>query len=582
MGKINYRRKNLNIKIYSRKGKLFSSMYLDGEKKIEFELPDNVKEDLFALSPGQNIRNIDDIFNFNELASRVNKLQNYEDTDGNNLSFPRCTIDIKDSKLSGLEWEKSLFQSLSSVLQNSGKSSKISPPNSPKSFNKKIQVNPPKTSLDQFDWSEKDLPKPDISRLKSFFSTLTIPVPLVRTYETIPSPQVDSYTLPIQIVQIKDPESESIADSIYKLIGYRKKEFQEKKSEIEKIVRISVFSWKNPEINKLLLESPRIDILHLSNTPNLGDRSFILSESYPNNLGTLGWFTRISFQQQIKLIVIHNRRKKNPQTNGVTFQLADAILNKGGPAVLVGDNHTKLISFYGGIIHDFPLDKAMNYSQNPENFNSNTVLFAGKGREDALRISTLGENLIQIGKNLDSLSSTLELGDINFIKNEIGSLEENWGTYHFNVSENAGVKPLAHLISRLRNKLSIKSPVVSRDLGGKKSESDSNKNRFLNYGFWRGNKLWNLVRVDQDKENLFPDKTYQLGIDIGIEDNHEFSFGSLPIVEELFNWEPDMKGIWIEIGISGIDFDILGDPVKELWATKSWEFATSFLFSTPC
>jgi hypothetical protein len=37
---------------------------------------------------------------------------------------------------------------------------------------------------------------------------------------------------------------------------------------------------------------------------------------------------------------------------------------------------------------------------------------------------------------------------------------------------------------------------------------------------------------------------------------------------ELLKWTPDMRGVWIEIGLVGMDFEVLGDPVQELWLPR--------------
>ncbi len=45
--------------------------------------------------------------------------------------------------------------------------------------------------------------------------------------------------------------------------------------------------------------------------------------------------------------------------------------------------------------------------------------------------------------------------------------------------------------------------------------------------------------------------------------------GASAVFEELFKWTKEMKGVWLEIGVSGIDFELLGEPVQELWLPQA-------------
>src|SRR5262249_19851707 len=35
-----------------------------------------------------------------------------------------------------------------------------------------------------------------------------------------------------------------------------------------------------------------------------------------------------------------------------------------------------------------------------------------------------------------------------------------------------------------------------------------------------------------------------------------------------FKWSEDKAGVWVEFGVVGIDFDVIGDPVQELWLPR--------------
>ncbi|MDX6444664.1 MAG: hypothetical protein QOH71_1738 [Blastocatellia bacterium] len=59
--------------------------------------------------------------------------------------------------------------------------------------------------------------------------------------------------------------------------------------------------------------------------------------------------------------------------------------------------------------------------------------------------------------------------------------------------------------------------------------------------------------LDRQSTRLRVGETCHLGIQIGPEDVRYRAVGATAIIEELFKWTSEMKGVWLEVGVSGIE-----------------------------
>ncbi len=91
--------------------------------------------------------------------------------------------------------------------------------------------------------------------------------------------------------------------------------------------------------------------------------------------------------------------------------------------------------------------------------------------------------------------------------------------------------------------------------------------RFVNSSFWTGS-ADHLKQVAQTESALEVGALYQLMIQIGSRDAVIRILDDEPIFEEQFKWSKDKEGVWVEFGIAGIDFEVIGDPVQELWLPR--------------
>ncbi len=123
------------------------------------------------------------------------------------------------------------------------------------------------------------------------------------------------------------------------------------------------------------------DILHLHDITE--DADLVLRTSAPDIPGTLGWILRACMQWQTRLAII----EVPPARLALVRRLGHEIIERGGPAVIVGPNDgVDRVTLYASILHDRPFDWV-------KQFQPAAVLFAGGGREEALRFSPAGERL---------------------------------------------------------------------------------------------------------------------------------------------------------------------------------------------
>lgn len=91
--------------------------------------------------------------------------------------------------------------------------------------------------------------------------------------------------------------------------------------------------------------------------------------------------------------------------------------------------------------------------------------------------------------------------------------------------------------------------------------------RFLNATLWWQNERSRLSRLAPEG-CLERGRVYQVGAQIGPRDSAILTVDAAAIVEEVFKFTPDSTGVWIQIGITGLDFEVLGHPVQEVWLPR--------------
>ena len=461
------------------------------------------------------------------------------------------------------------------------------------------------------------------------FIGLRIPnahVAIVRIARTHPRALALPLTLPVRMVEMSPPPGSALRGSILSIFGGHPAE------RVDQALRIaSATPASFPPAGW-----PTVDILHCNYLESFSDPSMSMSLSEPDRFGTLSWFLRSAEQYQTRLIVLHCWGADDAS---LARALGAAIVRRGGPAVLVGDfpparpSTIEYEQFYRNLVHDFPLDFALFGSggMTPTVALQAPTLFAGAGREDALRVSSIGAALVEIRRQLPKRTvdgaapasspvnwMTIDVNPTKslLIASELRDFESQWQTLRFDLHEREGLLPVARTRESIRGDAGVRGPVAWTQLqrlqlpaiprpsrsgpikvpkpyervfrstgtrsavrpgttGGTTKPTPTPKparpaqpeSRFLNASLWRAEEGARLVRF-ASKDTIQRGEIYHVGAQIGPQDTLMVTIAATAIIEEIFKFSPDSAGVWVEIGVTGLDFEVLGDPVQELWLPR--------------
>lgn len=364
-----------------------------------------------------------------------------------------------------------------------------------------------------------------------------VPAAIVRESHVRPHVAIRPLTLPVRIAAV-GRGSESIVQVVRDMFD----RFDEADAR-------SAFEWQALELGDVVpfrkhRKWPSAEILHFA-FEGPWRRRGVLSAASPKEPATLGWLLRLSSTWLTRLVTFACEAGDLP----LARRLAHRIVARGGPAVAVVDeSEFDMYSFYGSLVHDRALDEAVLRDYEPQN----VALFAGAGREDALRVSTVAFQLAELVR----YAIPHEEGAVGEILREgvSGDVE-----LRFRDHEGGGVVPVGRSLARARGVAKMEArPVEAPEVDGP---------RFVNSWFSRS-KGGELVRIEQDGARLAPGERCHLSIQIGPLNEAVKVFGASALLEEHFHWGPGVEGRWLEIGVTGLDFDVVGSEVQQLWLPK--------------
>lgn len=385
-------------------------------------------------------------------------------------------------------------------------------------------------------------------------------------------------TLPLRILQLNPRLGHSIPQWVRSLFGSRPHEQVE-----QAVVVNSTFGWTAPS------DWATVDVLHVDSLPYLNAPEELLATVEPDRPGTLGWFVRWTDRMQTRLVILHSPM---PNDRATARLLARALCDKGGPAILVaGGPNSIMESFYrhlyDGLIHDSGIDVALTAETQAT---AAATLFVGGGREDGVRVSNVGLALIELAtafstQEIAEGSAEIKLTDLAArysvhptnvsiqsiqFREGLTQIEGKWNSFQFDLHESDGLLPLANDLEGLRQVL-----LPSKVFPPPRSRAE----RFVNASIWSEGD-GNLRLIEQSSAVLETGSLYQLAVALGPKDLRIDTINTTAIFEEVFKWTPDQPGVWVEVGVTGIDFDVIGDPVQELWlpqygSTEPLYFAVS-------
>lgn len=532
----------------------------------------------------------------------------------------------------------------------------------------------PRITLDIIDPEFTSLPWD--SSLQALITPAKIHAVVVRVSQMRPRWVSVPFTVPLRILNVQPALPGMWPTTIRNLIG------QHQPDEIaNQAVKVQERQFSELSSGLTETEWPSVEIIHFEQLPSLSDGTPWFTTSSPELVGTLGWFARVSDLWQTRLVII---QCSSGSEVSVAQRLATALINRGGPAVLVCQYsptlNNYLSEFYRNLIHDFPIDSILSRIAHLSHAPLN--LFAGARREDALRISNLGVALVNLQEELstgrksrqrkslegvkdlvrtiaaeqvhereqgartyayankvvleavkettlqpvtkDMLLGSLGLEEKNqldvlvdridksypregYIKQNLyltpdwtigevidkvfsfgeelprgtaqviykesrramsrvqqplSELKNDWNNLIFKLHESEGYVPLTKHVTAMRSAINLERPLSYE------SKPKLAAPRHINASLWSDQDNDRFVQLDQKKTRLIVGEVYHLGIQIGPKDVRIRTFGETALIEEVFNWSPEMEGVWVEFAVTGIDFEVLGDPVRDLWLPR--------------
>jgi hypothetical protein len=471
----------------------------------------------------------------------------------NSRTLARLTLEIEDRALAGLAWEESLWRHL------------------------------------QTSWSPAvDTCIERVSQVLPRFATIPL-------------------TLPVRILHQNPEPAKTITLHVRSLFG------SQSDAEVERVVRMQESAFDETGVASLPAEWPTIEVLHFARLPTLAGPEFLMTTASADAAGTLGWLSRRTDTWQTRLVIIETQ---SPSEFATARRLGQALIGRGGPAVLVTgptivDETTRWFHFYDLLIHDSPHD----YNIASVFPGSTPVsLFGGAGREDALRFSNVGLGLMQLEDDIETImerddyrldqrsralgerdeegakrSGEVWPGEASLsperalaerdeedakrsgdprpegesLRSELGRLRSEWDSYWFEDHEQGGVLPMAARLADIRRAANLSGPA-----GARVTPRAATPWRYINSSLWDSTVEGGLQQLSQRCARLTVGETYQLCIQIGPQDVHVQTVGATAVIEEVFKWTPEMEGVWLEVGVSGLDFEVLGAPVQELWMPR--------------
>ena len=332
-----------------------------------------------------------------------------------------------------------------------------------------------------------------------------------------------------------------------------------------------------------------VDVLHLDYLAIQSERR-LLALSSPGEVGTLGWLVRCVNLWRTRLVVI---RADGESEMASLRRFAHKLAAQGGPAVWLVDGDgadvkDRLARFYNKLIHDAPLDLAVAIAlgEPPPSDSSNDTLIVGCGREELVRVSAPGDEVTTLARGLrhpdpgtradvaGKLWSSVAASRHNIrdaahtYANVVRGLEgiaDALPSWSFNIHEGDGMIPLGKAIRRLRRTTRTAAALATR----LRLTTDRSGPRFVNVALWRLDPaIGRKAPIARQGARLRQGEPIVLGVQLGPRAGYAPVLDATALIEEPFKWEEGYEGVWLSVGVTGLDFAVTGALIQEVWLPR--------------
>ncbi|MBZ4422986.1 CHAT domain-containing protein [Myxococcus sp. RHSTA-1-4] len=313
---------------------------------------------------------------------------------------------------------------------------------------------------------------------------------------------------------------------------------------------------------------PTAEVLHFSDPAFFrreAEAGRLFSTAAPDAPGTLGWLFRMADAWQTRLVVLEYEHEGDAR---MLRRLAHALVGRGGPAVLLGPAGASAwrARLYDELVHDRPLDAWGE---------PGCVLLGGAGREELLRASTIAAALARPAVEEELILANPKVEEA--LRTELHGMADLLTTLNFD-HESGGMLPLSQKLGNLRDQLMVPSPrppvlFSFASPGGTSLESapapeprpgPRQVNTLLHVEAEDGG----LRELEATSTALEPAQVVHLSVRIDSKRGGIPSLGSMALLEERLHWTLGEEGLFLDVGVTGMDFDVLGAPVQQLWLPR--------------
>ena len=141
------------------------------------------------------------------------------------------------------------------------------------------------------------------------------------------------------------------------------------------------------------------------------------------------------------------------------------------------------------------------------------------------------------------------------VVDRFGQLSDSYARWTFESKESDGFVPMAAALDAIRSAGGAAFSVS-------RARIERSTPRFVNGSLWHGNAR-GRARLDPRRERVEIEKPYELVLQIGDLDELIPVYLTSPF-EEIPRIE-GKRGVWVEVAVNGVGFEVLGDPVQALY-----------------